>query len=187
MPATATLMTTADLLAMPDDGVERWLYKGEIREVGLSVRNRYHSAVMNRVGQVLTNWLDTRPRPRGVIVCGDAGFLLNHDPETTVGIDVAYVSPELAAKDSPETTVFDGVPIWAVEIISPSDQAGRLRDKLDIYRDVGVPVVWVVNPYNRAVTVTRAGQEPEMFNIRHDLVGDPELPGFRVAVAKLFE
>ena len=30
--ATATRMTTEELLALPDDGMERWLIRGELRE-----------------------------------------------------------------------------------------------------------------------------------------------------------
>ena len=34
--------------------------------------------------------------------------------------------------------------------------------------------------------VHRAGAAPEMFNATQELTGDPELPGFRVAVARIF-
>ena len=32
MASATPLMTTEELLAMPDDGVERWLIRGELRE-----------------------------------------------------------------------------------------------------------------------------------------------------------
>ena len=60
MATAATLMTTEELLAMPDDGVERWLIRGELREKRppeggppMTVRNRYHSRVLMFVGHVL--------------------------------------------------------------------------------------------------------------------------------------
>jgi hypothetical protein len=37
------------------------------------------------------------------------------------------------------------------------------------------------------VTVYRPGTEPELFNVRQELSGEPHLPGFRVPVARLFE
>ena len=41
--ATATLsITTAELLAMPEDGMDRWLIRGELREKPMTKRNRYH-------------------------------------------------------------------------------------------------------------------------------------------------
>jgi hypothetical protein len=37
------------------------------------------------------------------------------------------------------------------------------------------------------VMVHRPDAEPELFNIRQELSGEPHLPGFRVPVARLFE
>jgi Uma2 family endonuclease len=47
-------------------------------------------------------------------------------------------------------------------------------------------VVWVVDPHDRTVLVYRPQAEPELFNVRQELSGDPELPGFRVAVSEIF-
>ena len=72
--ATTTLikpLTTADLLAMPDDGMERWLIDGELREKPMTKRNRFHSSIMVRVAQLLANWLDQQPKPRGQVLCGE--------------------------------------------------------------------------------------------------------------------
>ena len=49
MATVATLMTTEELLALPEDDVERWLIDGELRERPMTVRNRFHSRVMVRV------------------------------------------------------------------------------------------------------------------------------------------
>src|SRR3954468_16921129 len=92
------LMTTEEFLALPDDGVERWLIRGVVREFGDSTtrRNRDHSRIVMRLGQLLGDWLDKQPAPRGEIVGGEAGCRLSRDPDVTVGIDVAYVSAEVA-------------------------------------------------------------------------------------------
>jgi hypothetical protein len=49
-------MTTEELLALPADGVERWLIKGALREKPMTVRNRLHSKVMAAVTFELENW-----------------------------------------------------------------------------------------------------------------------------------
>jgi Uma2 family endonuclease len=59
-------------------------------------------------------------------------------------------------------------------------------EKVKEYLTVGVPLIWVVEPVFRTVTVYRPGQEPELLNSRQELVGDPQLPGFRAPVAALF-
>lgn len=54
--ATTTLtkpVTTAEWLEMPDDGMERWLIDGELREKPLTKRNRFHSQIMVRIAQLL--------------------------------------------------------------------------------------------------------------------------------------
>jgi len=59
--------------------------------------------------------------------------------------------------------------------------------RLDELERAGVALVWIVNAHIRTVTVYRNGQQPSMVNDTQELCGDPELPGFRVPVARLFE
>ncbi len=181
-----SLMTTEQLLALPDDGVERWLIRGQLREKPMTYRNRWHSRAMIRVGHVLDAWLDQQPLPRGSVLGGEAGVRLTRDPDTTVGIDVLYVSAEVAAQQPDDTTLIDGVPVLAVEILSPSNTVEEIDEKIDQYREAGVPLVWIVDPHDRTVTIYRPDQEPESVNVRQELSGEPHLPGFRVHVAELF-
>src|SRR4051812_30088006 len=111
-------MTTAELLALPEEGTERWLIRGELREKPMTVRNRHHGRTTARISQLLGNWLDQQPQPRGEILDGEVGCRLRRDPDSTVGIDVVYISPELATQESDDTTLIDGVPILAVEVLS---------------------------------------------------------------------
>jgi Uma2 family endonuclease len=55
-----------------------------------------------------------------------------------------------------------------------------------VYKETGVAVVWIVDTELRTVLVVRQGAKPRLFNDDEELLGDPELPGFRVAVAELF-
>lgn len=180
------LMTTEQLLAMLDDGVERWLIRGQLREKPKAHRDRWHSRVMVRVARFLDVWLDQQREPRGSVLGGEAGVRLSRDPDTTVGIDVVYISPDVAAQNPEDTTLIDGVPVLAVEILSPSNTVEEIDEKLDRYLEAGVRLVWIVDTRDRTVTIYRPGQEPEFVNARQELSGDPELPGFRVHVADLF-
>jgi Uma2 family endonuclease len=183
---TTPLMTTRELLAMPDDGVERYLIRGRLREHPVMLHNRWHSRTEARIAYLLRAWLEQQPEPRGAIACGEAGCILRHDPDSTVGIDVAYFAAEVASRDPDDTTLFDGVPTLAVEILSPNDVEEDVNEKVDEYLAVGVPLIWVVDPHFRTVRVHRPGAEPELVNVQQDLSGDPHLPGFRVPVAQLF-
>jgi Uma2 family endonuclease len=187
MATAGTLMTTEELLALPDDGTERWLIRGELREKRptvpgerpMTVRNRFHSRVLIRVGQLLANWLDQQPEPHGQVLGGEAGVRLRRTPDSTVGVDIAYVSTD-------DTTLIDGAPVLAVEILSPTDTQEEIHEKIDEYLAAGVPLVWVVNPADRTVRVYRPDVRPQLFNDEQELAGDPHLPGFRAPVARLF-
>ena len=179
-------MTTEQLLALPDDGVERWLIRGQLREKPMTYRNRWHSRTMARVARFLDVWSDQQPEPRGSVLVGEAGVRLRRDPDTTVGIDVVYISADLAAHNPSDTTIIDGVPVLAVEILSPNNTVEEIDEKIDQYLEAGVPLVWIVDTRDRTVTIYRPDQEPELVNVRQELSGEPHLPGFRVPVANLF-
>jgi Uma2 family endonuclease len=183
-------MTAEELLAMPDDGVERWLIRGELREnleSGMNRRNPDHSGTMARITSWLIRWLESQPAPRGKVYTGDTAFKLRPDSSTQVGIDVAYVSAELRAKTPKGKRVVEGVPVVAVEILSPSDVHSDMTEKVQEYLAVGITAVWLVDPDFEIVTVFRPDAEPVTFNRQQELIGDPYLPGFRAAVVELFD
>jgi Uma2 family endonuclease len=181
----APRMTVEEFLALPDDGIRRMLIDGEVREIGMTIRNWQHSAILMRLGTLLTLWLRDQPEPRGRVVGGEVGFRLTTG--TLVGIDAAYASPELAAATPESQAIFDGSPTLAVEILSPSDKQKDIADKIKAYLAAGVPLVWVVQPGFRTVTVFRPGSDPRPYGIGDEIDAEPHLPGFRAAVATIFE
>jgi Uma2 family endonuclease len=185
--AALTPITTEQLLAMPEDGVERELIQGELRERPMTRRNRPHSSAEAAVTGLLRQWWKQQPQPRGEVLAGEAGFRILQNPDTTVGIDVAYISAELAARTPQRARLIDGPPILAVEILSPSDMQEDITDKIGYYLKAHVPLVWVIETVFRTVSVYRPDTEPEMFNVRQELYGEPHMPGLHVAVSEIFE
>lgn len=184
---SAKPMTTEELLSLPDDGMERELIRGELREKPMTKRNRWHARTEAKLSYLLNAWLTGQSEPRGAVYSGEVGCILRRDPDTTVGIDVAYVSAEMAAREEDGTTLLDGPPLLAVEILSPSDKQEDINEKVDEYLASGVELVWVVDPHFRTVTVHRRGAEPELFNVLQQLSGEPHLPGLNVPVSSIFE
>jgi len=182
-------MTVEEFLALPDDGVHRELIRGKVRVWGdksVTVRNRFHATVESLIAHFLWAWIENRPKPSGQVVSGEAAFWLRGTRESAVGIDVAYVSAEMVAATPADRSIFQGPPVLAVEILSPSDKYKDFADKLALYLEAGVSVVWEVDPRLRVVRVHRPGPGPEMYNASQVLTSEPELPGFRVAVGSLF-
>src|SRR5689334_17467074 len=87
-----SLMTTEEMLALPENGMDRELINGELREYPMTKRNQWHSSTEANIAYYLKGWRDQNPDRGGRVVSGEAGFRLRRNPDTTVGIDVAYVS-----------------------------------------------------------------------------------------------
>jgi len=79
-----------------------------------------------------------------------------------------------------------GVPVLAVEILSPSDSHEAIHEKVMEYLRTGVMMIWEIDPDFQTVRVHRPNHEPVMFSRSQKLSGDDVLPGFEVAVADLF-
>ena len=84
------------------------------------------------------------------------------------------------------TSLIDGVPVLAVEILSPRDTQEEIDEKIEGYLQAGVHLVWVIDAHDQTVTIYRPGAAPELVNVNQELAGEPELPGFRVPAAQLF-
>ena len=151
----------------------------------MTIRNRFHSRIEAKISYFLVDWSLRQPEPRGEVVCGEAGFRLGGTENVLVGIDVAFVSPELVAATGLEEKLFPGAPVLAVEILSPNDTHEEIVEMIRSYLEAGT-VVWVVDPDFETVTVYRPGCEPESLHQQQELSGEPYLPEFRVVVATFF-
>ena len=184
--------TSEELDALPDDGVERWIINGELSEKrdgnedDMTRRNRGHSRLSTKLAQALANWLDAQPQPRGEVLTGEASFRLRRNPDSNVGIDVAYMSPAVAQANAPDARTVDGAPVLAVEILSPSDKQEEITEKIEAYLACGVALVWIIEPKLQTVTVYRPDAKPQLFNVTQTLDASPHLPGFRLPVADIF-
>jgi hypothetical protein len=150
------------------------------------IRRLRYPHIRDRVAHVLDVWRQHRPEPWGQVLSGESGARFPRDAETTIGVDVVYVPPGVAARQSDDTTLIDAVPVLAVEILAPQDRMGEIHQKIDGCLAAGVALIWVIDPHDRTVAIYRPGADVEHVNARQDLSGEPHLPGFRVPVAQLF-
>jgi hypothetical protein len=61
MSVASKPMTIAEFLALPDDGVDRELIRGEVKNKGMTYRNRVHAKVVARIThQLLGNGPTTK-------------------------------------------------------------------------------------------------------------------------------
>jgi len=112
---------------------------------------------------------------------------LRRDPVTTFGIALVYISADLVAGQSDDTKLVDGVPVLAVEILSPNDTVEEIDEKVGVYQECGVPLVWIVHPRTHTVLVHRLDAEPQLYTKEQEIANEPHLPGLRLPVARIFE
>src|SRR6478736_8178597 len=92
-------MTSDDLFAMrPSKKVDRWLFRGELRESKVTKRNPNHAGAVMALGRFLGNWAAAEPKVHGKVYGAEAYFRIRKDPDTNVGIDVALATPEQRAQ-----------------------------------------------------------------------------------------
>jgi Uma2 family endonuclease len=185
---TTKLMTSDDLFALPPSKkVDRWLFRGELRESKVTKRNPSHSRATATLAVLLGIWLRSRPKPRGALYSNEAYFRIRKDPETNVGVDLALSTPEQAANTKKKASYVEGPPVLAIEVLSPNDKQKDVNEAIEEYLDCGTKQVWIVDPSAETVTVHRANAEPVMFTRSQELHGGEDLPGFRCSVAEIFE
>jgi Uma2 family endonuclease len=180
-------MTTDEFLELADEeGVTRELIDGVLVEREMTTRNAKHSTATTRISKFLDNWLDEQTEIVGVVGSGEVRCRLATNPDLIVGVDVVYYEGEEYARQAEEDSFFDGPPVVAVEVLSPSDKHEEIVEKIRRYLSAGVKQVWIADPDLRNVTVHRSTEAAALFNAADELAGDPELPGFRVRVETLF-
>ena len=107
-------LTVEEFLALPDNGVHRELIHGRVREMGMTVRNRFHSRIEASVvcspRQVARG---SSPNPEERLSAAKRDFGSREPRNRLVGIDVALVSHELLARTQKKEALYEGPPIPA--------------------------------------------------------------------------
>ena len=186
MSTDISWVTTEQLLAMPDDGIDRELIRGELRENRMTKRNRFHTRTVSQLAYILERWLDSQPDSCGEVHTGEVGTILRRAPDSTVGIDVAYFSAETIARQTDQTTLIEVAPRLAVNVLSPSDKVEEILEKVREYLSTGVEMVWIVDAYFETIQVHRRGAAPVTYNREHRVNGGDVLPGLDFAVVDVF-
>lgn len=162
------------------------LIDGEVRERPMTTGGPRDSEAIARSSYVLTAWLDTQSPHAGVVVAGEARCRIMTDPDTIVGIDVAYFQGPQFVELPEDAKFYDGPPVLAVEVLSHSDKHETVHQRIRHSLTAGVAQVWIADPEFQTITVHRPDADPVLYASRQEIDGGADLPGFRAQVASLF-
>ena len=165
------------------DDIYRYdLWDGEV--IKMAPAGDAHGAIAAKLAWRLGNHV--YPRDLGRTYAAETGFILDEVRQRVLGPDVAFVRQERMTQP-PQPGFYRGAPDLAVEVRSPSNSARELDTKAKGYLAAGTRLVWVVEPASRTVTVYRPDQAPQTLGPEGQLDGYDVLPGFRIAVAAIFD
>lgn len=159
------------------------LVRGHIRR--MTPASAAHGLVSGNVFRLLSTYI--QQHRLGVCFADSTGFTLPNLPNTVRAPDASFVR----ADRLPAAGVGDGflhlAPDLAVEVLSPSESAASLAEKLADYRVAGTPLVWVIDPSARTVAVIVRDDAAATFGVEQEVTGGDVVPGFVCQVSELFE
>ena len=82
---------------------------------------------------------------------------------------------------------YRGAPDLAIEVRSPDEAPAEIHDKVGNYLAAGTPMVVVIDPAPREVSIHRPGTSPAILGVADMLHLGPVVSGFSVPVQALFE
>jgi Uma2 family endonuclease len=124
---------------------------------------------------------------RGLGVVGtEGGFRLGQNPDTVLAPDLAYIRTENVPPRGQRKGFQAIVPDLVAEVLSPSNTASEINEKVRVYLVAGVRLVWVVDPRTRTINVYNPAGAAQMLGLGDTLDGGDVLPGFALPLTELF-
>lgn len=97
------------------------------------------------------------------------------------------LAPDFAYRTEPLTGAYPEPepPLWVAEVISPTDEPGRIAAKRQIYLQAGI-LYFEAYPDDQAVDVYAPGEPPRRFSLGDVIDLGSLIPGFTLAVQDIF-
>jgi Uma2 family endonuclease len=195
-------MTLEEFMDLPDDGNRHELVRGELRvmppskgehgfvEVALlAAIDRYLYDRAGALGWEPRQGIGARNALVGRIGGGELGlhFAVPDDPHMVRGADGAYIPPEQLARVAWDGRgYFPEVPALVIEIISESDKASDVNEKVHDYLAGGARRVWCIYPEQRTVHIHHPTAAARVVRGKAILTDDELLPGFALPLNLIF-
>jgi Uma2 family endonuclease len=182
MSATTTkLLTAEEFSLLPETELRRSLVHGEVVET--MPTSGSHGVTAGRFFKALILWADASNAGAAGF---ESGFILDRDPDVVRGPDVYFVRAERIPDGIVPNTFWDIAPDLAVEIVSPSETATGIREKVQDYLAAGTALVVVIYPKTRELVAHTPDGLARTYRSDETFTAPDVLPGFSCAVAELF-
>jgi len=177
------VMTVEEFLAYPTPEGKAELVRGELR-VTPPAGAPHGAAGANLVFALATH---ARHHRLGRVFGDGFGYQLIQLPHTVRVPDASFVRAERLPTEGLGPGLLKHAPDIAIEVLSPSETATELQEKLDDYRAAGTALIWVVDPIRRTIMIVAAEQPVRWLREGDVLDGGSVVPGFSCPVSDVFE
>ncbi len=172
--------TADDLLALVDENRYE-LVRGEL--IVMPPVGARHGRFASRLGGSLGNYIEDHKLGESYIL---TGFELEAEPLTIRAPDVSFVRQEHIPPEGEPEGFWTFAPDLAVVIISPSETAETIHEKVADYLRTGTRLIWLIYPNSQTVMEYHPPMEARRLTIEDDLDGGDVVPGFRYPLKRLF-
>jgi Uma2 family endonuclease len=183
---TSTTSLTPPLELPPANGEEALFEVIDGQRVELPPMSAYAGAVASRLVSKLNEFAG--PRDLGEAVA-EVLFRLPLPQSRNRRPDGAFVSRQRWPKGQRiprDQNAWDVVPDLAIEVLSPTDMADEILEKVAEYLQAGVRLVWVVYPRQELVHVYESLTQIRVYMLTDALDGGQVLPTFQLKLADVF-
>ncbi len=191
-----------EFMALPDDGNRHEFVRGEVRTMPppkgehghiehalLAAVDRYLEGHARMLGWEPAQGLGARDRLAGYVAGGEFGlkFAVPDDPAQIRGADGIFIPVEqLASVTWDRNEYFPTVPHLVVEVISPSESADDVAEKVQDYLAGGAHRVWCVYPRRHVVHIYDIDGPLRVVGAGGSLTDEELLPGFSLPLNLIF-
>lgn len=177
MPVAQKLLTAEEFYLLPDHE-DMELIDGKVNPI--MPPNPLHGLIAAELTSQLKTWV----KQTGAGIIGtDGGFILGRSPDRVRGPDVWFIRSERVPEFS--ESFWEIAPDMVAEIISASDTASVIKEKLQDYFGAGTRLVWLLYPRFKQVEAHTPDGRMRIFNAE-DRLESELLSGFSCKVSELF-
>ncbi len=181
MPEAARLVTAEELERFPRDDRRYELVEGRL--VAMTPVSYAHSRTVIRFGSMLER--HTRENNLGDVHV-ELGVVLKTNPDTVFAPDIAFIRRERVPAATPRG-FWKGAADLAIEVLSPDDRPGEIRNKAAEYLRRGTRLVLVIDPEKRLIIKWPPSSSPVTLK-EADLLDLSEIiDGFSCRVREIFD
>jgi Uma2 family endonuclease len=178
---SATTARATALPSIPEAEIDYELVRGEV--VPVPPVNYDHRRVVGRLQVRVGSFAEEHDLGD---VGPEGGVVLQRDPLTLLAPDISFVRKDRVPSPGERDGFPQLAPDLVIEVLSPSNSAVEIEERVALDLEAGVHAVWIFNPKRR--TATAHGPDGVARTVRADetLDGGDILPGFRMVVGEAF-